>query len=93
MEKNKILDEFGVDYASIPAMFRKGSSVFRDKVKKKIFPPSALHIIQRSAHQFWSYEPQIEEEAGKTFTNVRVDYCDVIGKEFWDQHPDILVEN
>ncbi|CAA6672734.1 unnamed protein product [Spirodela intermedia] len=58
--KEPTTSEFGIDYGALPAMFRKGSCVFRDK---------------------------------ETCRRVRVDYCDIIGKEFWDQHSEILVED
>ncbi|CAA7409960.1 unnamed protein product [Spirodela intermedia] len=74
-EKNQLLREFGIDYGALPAMFRKGSCVFRDKVEEGVKLDGG------------------RKPGEETCRRVRVDYCDIIGKEFWDQHSEILVED
>ncbi|MQM07137.1 hypothetical protein Taro_039975 [Colocasia esculenta] len=75
-EKNELLfQRFGINYSMLPAMFRKGSCVFRDKVEETVKQDGSEKPIKR------------------TQRTVRVDHCDIIGEEFWNEHSDILVED
>uniref|UniRef100_A0A1D1ZGH3 tRNA(His) guanylyltransferase n=1 Tax=Anthurium amnicola TaxID=1678845 RepID=A0A1D1ZGH3_9ARAE len=73
-EKNELLfQQFGINYSMLPAMFRKGSCVFRDKVEETVKLDGSEGPIKAK--------------------KVKVDHCDIIGEEFWNEHPDILVED
>ncbi|MQM17603.1 hypothetical protein Taro_050573 [Colocasia esculenta] len=75
-EKNELLfQRFGINYSMLPAMFRKGSCVFRDKVEETVKQDGSEKPIKRIRR------------------TVRVDHCDIIGEEFWNEHSDILVED
>ncbi|KAF5175728.1 tRNA(His) guanylyltransferase [Thalictrum thalictroides] len=74
-DKNELLfQQFDINYSNLPAIFRKGSCVFRDKVEEIVKLTVNCDPVKRSKKK------------------VVVAHCDVIGDNFWKEHPWILDE-
>ncbi|XP_015272928.1 PREDICTED: probable tRNA(His) guanylyltransferase isoform X2 [Gekko japonicus] len=83
-DKNEILfSEFSINYNNEPLMYRKGTVLVWQKVnqviRKKIKIPKETE------------EKEIEVTRVKN-TPVPL-HCDIIGDQFWDQYPEILVDD
>lgn len=80
-DKNEILfSEFGMNYNSEPLLLRKGTSLIWEKRDEP--------VTKQVKH------PNEEEEKEVTTTRTRKrvcpHHCDIIGDQFWVEHPDIL---
>uniref|UniRef100_A0A0E0HHB1 tRNA(His) guanylyltransferase n=1 Tax=Oryza nivara TaxID=4536 RepID=A0A0E0HHB1_ORYNI len=74
-DKNELLSQqFQINYDDEPAIFRKGSCVYRDKVETMVKTDRCGNPIKRTR---------------LVITNANVD---IIGPEFWENHPYILRE-
>ncbi|XP_049931149.1 tRNA(His) guanylyltransferase 1-like isoform X5 [Nymphaea colorata] len=74
-EKNELLyEKFGINYNMIPAIFRKGSCIYREMVDEIVKYNEAGTPIRRPRKK------------------VVLDHCDIIGPEFWNEHPTILLD-
>ncbi|EOA26904.1 hypothetical protein CARUB_v10022993mg [Capsella rubella] len=74
-EKNELLSQqFGIEYNSLPLIFRMGSSVFR--LKERVTEEKGEVSVSGK---------QVEEEE-----EVVVDHSNIIDQCFWQQHPHIL---
>nr|CAD1819046.1 unnamed protein product [Ananas comosus var. bracteatus] len=75
-DKNELLfQQFGVNYDKLPAMFRKGSCVYRDKVKLLVKFDESRNPVRRIRKK------------------VVLGHFDIIGPNFWHEHPEILEED
>uniref|UniRef100_A0A8C7ZPB7 tRNA(His) guanylyltransferase n=1 Tax=Oryzias sinensis TaxID=183150 RepID=A0A8C7ZPB7_9TELE len=82
-DKNEILfSEFDINYNNESALHRKGTTLLWKKHEET--------VIRRMK------QPNAEEkEVPVTRSKRRVEnlYCDIIGEQFWEEHPDILEED
>ncbi|XP_078809754.1 putative tRNA(His) guanylyltransferase isoform X2 [Oryzias latipes] len=82
-DKNEILfSEFDINYNNESALHRKGTILLWKKHEET--------VIRRMK------QPNAEEkEVPVTRSKRRVEnlYCDIIGEQFWEEHPDILEED
>ncbi|XP_020095728.1 tRNA(His) guanylyltransferase 1-like isoform X2 [Ananas comosus] len=75
-DKNELLfQQFGVNYDKVPAMFRKGSCVYRDKVEEIVKFDESRNPVRRIRKK------------------VVLGHFDIIGPNFWHEHPEILEED
>ncbi|KAL7752012.1 tRNA-histidine guanylyltransferase 1-like [Sorochytrium milnesiophthora] len=98
-DKNEILfSQFGINYASLPAMFRKGSVVYWREVERTIELLTRTgsrggtlkrprETIPEEEHKDWT---PVAETVSRTLTDVAVTHCDLIGNDFWTANPGIL---
>ncbi|KAJ7651085.1 Thg1 C terminal domain-containing protein [Roridomyces roridus] len=79
-EKNEILfSRFNVNYNTLDARFRKGSTIIREEIEEQLAQESptdapAKHLRSRT----------------NPHTRTVVLHCDIIKDEFWDARPEIL---
>ncbi|CAN6455812.1 unnamed protein product [Victoria cruziana] len=74
-EKNELLfQKFGINYKKLPAIFRKGSCIYREMVDEIVKYDEAGTPIRRPHKR------------------VVLDHCDIIGPNFWKEHPSILLD-
>ncbi|XP_014054241.1 probable tRNA(His) guanylyltransferase [Salmo salar] len=81
-DKNEILfSEFDINYNKEPVVHRKGTALMWKKLEETVTKTVKL--------------PNEEEEVPVTRTRRRVSahHCDVIGDEFWEEHPNILEDH
>lgn len=93
-DKNEILfARFGINYNEEPAIFRKGSVVFRDYFRKDTKP------IRQTNESLGQAAPESHnEEAGQqsssdTFkigSRLTTEHTDIMRDEFWNKHPWLL---
>ncbi|OAY75993.1 tRNA(His) guanylyltransferase 1 [Ananas comosus] len=75
-DKNELLfQQFGANYDKLPAMFRKGSCVYRDKVEETVKFDLTGNPVKRIRKK------------------VVLGHFDIIGPNFWREHPEILEED
>ncbi|XP_053321661.1 probable tRNA(His) guanylyltransferase [Spea bombifrons] len=83
-DKNEILfSEFNINYNNEPLMYRKGSLL----VWKKVNEVSKKRI--KLPHE--TEEKEVEVSRCRTKTEVL--HCDIIGEQFWEEHPAILSDD
>ncbi|XP_051505295.1 probable tRNA(His) guanylyltransferase isoform X1 [Myxocyprinus asiaticus] len=79
-DKNEILfSEFNINYNNEPALHRKGTTLIWEKVNET----TTKHIKRPS-------EEETEVTVTWTKKTVTTHSCDIIGDQFWEEHPDIL---
>ncbi|KAF3777614.1 tRNA(His) guanylyltransferase 2 [Nymphaea thermarum] len=98
-EKNELLyQKFGINYNKIPAIFRKGSCIYREMVS---ISSSSIVLMFLAVQEHVFYSISVDEivkynEAGTPIRRPRkkvvLDHCDIIGPEFWNEHPTILLD-
>ncbi|KAL5728464.1 tRNA(His) guanylyltransferase [Ranunculus cassubicifolius] len=72
-DKNEILfQQFDINYSTLPAIFRKGSCVFKDRV---------FEIVKYTKNG---------DPVKRVRKKVIIQHCDIIEKQFWEEHPWIL---
>ncbi|WZZ49894.1 hypothetical protein YC2023_050001 [Brassica napus] len=77
-EKNELLSsQFGIEYNTLPLIFRMGSSVFRSK--------EAVAVKNGVVVSGKKPKPKPKREG-----EVVVDHCNIIERGFWEEHPHIL---
>lgn len=80
-EKNEILfTEFDINYNNEPLIHRKGTALIWEKREEAVTKRSRLP------------DKQEEEEVSvvRPRRRVHAHHCDLIGEQFWEEHPDIL---
>lgn len=88
-DKHEILfSEFGINYNNEKSMYRKGSTIIRNKQADGIAAHTINQIKQCSSvddtnpdHSRWEHN---------LFSGLVVSHEDIIGKKFWESHPDLL---
>jgi len=76
-DKNEILfSQFNTNYNNLPEIYRKGTVLIRDHdLKEKL---SDSKEARSSAQKKYEHVPPVTL------------HCDIIGKQFWEAHPEIL---
>ncbi|XP_012680926.2 probable tRNA(His) guanylyltransferase [Clupea harengus] len=79
-DKNEILfSEFNINYNAEPQLYRKGSTLIWDTAEevttKKVKPAN---------------QSEREVHVTRTRKKITTHHCDIIGSQFWEEHPDIL---
>ncbi|XP_060621538.1 probable tRNA(His) guanylyltransferase isoform X3 [Anolis sagrei] len=83
-DKNEILfSQFNINYNNEPLMYRKGTVLVWQKVN---------HIIRKKI-QIPNESEEKEIEVTRTRSTTIPLHCDIIGDQFWDQYPEILLED
>ncbi|KAM4586316.1 putative tRNA(His) guanylyltransferase isoform 1-T2 [Fundulus diaphanus] len=82
-DKNEILfSEFDINYNNESALHRKGTALIWEKrdetVKKRVKRPN---------------EEEKEVPVTRSRRMVEAYHCDIIGEQFWEEHPDILEDD
>ncbi|XP_051513620.1 probable tRNA(His) guanylyltransferase isoform X2 [Myxocyprinus asiaticus] len=79
-DKNDILfSEFNINYNNEPLMHKKGTTLIWEKVNE-----TTTRQIKRPN------EEETEVIVTRTRKTVTTHSCDIIGDQFWEEHPDIL---
>ncbi|XP_048884618.1 probable tRNA(His) guanylyltransferase [Brienomyrus brachyistius] len=79
-DKNEILfSEFNINYNNEPPLYRKGTVLIWEKVNETTVKQVRL-----------PNEDEKEVTVIRSRSKVTAHHCDVIGEQFWEQHPDIL---
>nr|XP_017214498.1 probable tRNA(His) guanylyltransferase isoform X1 [Danio rerio] len=79
-DKNEILfSEFNINYNNESSVYKKGTTLIWEKVNE-----TTTKQIKRPN------EEETEVTVTRTRKKVTSHSCDVIGDQFWDEHPDIL---
>ncbi|KAM6999973.1 putative tRNA(His) guanylyltransferase [Tautogolabrus adspersus] len=82
-DKNEILfTEFDINYNKEPALYKKGTTVFWEKVSCRQRDET---VIKRKLS-----DGETDVPVTRTRRTLRSDYADIIGDEFWREHKDIL---
>ncbi|XP_033948722.1 probable tRNA(His) guanylyltransferase isoform X1 [Pseudochaenichthys georgianus] len=82
-DKNEILfSEFNINYNTEPAVLKKGTTLIWEKRDETVTKCMKLPNAE-------------EKEVAVTRSRRRVQahHCDVIGEQFWEEHPDILEDD
>ncbi|KAI9146175.1 Thg1 C terminal domain-containing protein, partial [Paraphysoderma sedebokerense] len=92
-DKNEILfSEFGINYNTISEIYRKGTTIIRQQQlseKQATIPSKYVKPEDREkgiANADGTVTITVKKEQ-KVLTPL---YCDIIGDEFWESHPDLL---
>ncbi|KAK5897344.1 hypothetical protein CesoFtcFv8_010414 [Champsocephalus esox] len=82
-DKNEILfSEFNINYNTEPAVLKKGTTLIWEKRDETVTKCMKL--------------PNAEEKemtVTRSRRRVQAHHCDVIGEQFWEEHPDILEDD
>ncbi|XP_032367688.1 probable tRNA(His) guanylyltransferase isoform X2 [Etheostoma spectabile] len=82
-DKNEILfSEFDINYNTEPALHRKGTTLIWEKRDETVIKRKKL--------------PSGEEKdvaATRSRRRVQAHHCDIIGEQFWEEHPDVLEDD
>ncbi|KAK6299248.1 hypothetical protein J4Q44_G00307580 [Coregonus suidteri] len=87
-DKNEIMfSEFDINYNKEPLVHRKGTTLIWEKLEETVTKTVMLPNEEK--------EEEEEEEVPVTRTRRRVSahHCDVIGDQFWEEHPHILEDD
>ncbi|KAL4631264.1 putative tRNA(His) guanylyltransferase isoform X1 [Arapaima gigas] len=83
-DKNEILfSEFNINYNNEPPIYKKGTVLIWDKVNET----TTKHI--KLPHE----EHEKEVTVTRTRNIITAHHCDIIGNEFWEEHPNILEDD
>jgi len=79
-DKHELLfSRFSINYNNESEQFKKGTVLVREKVKET--------TSQEVVHEDGTIE---EKSFSRAVTKIQPQYVDIIGKEFWKNHPDII---
>ncbi|XP_024918947.1 putative tRNA(His) guanylyltransferase isoform X2 [Cynoglossus semilaevis] len=83
-DKNEILfSEFNINYNNESALHKKGTTLIWTKQNETV-----TKCIKVS-----NEEEEKEVSVIRSRRRVQAHYCDIIGEQFWDEHPDILEDD
>ncbi|XP_030068322.1 putative tRNA(His) guanylyltransferase isoform X3 [Microcaecilia unicolor] len=81
-DKNEILfSEFNINYNNEPLMYRKGTVLVWQKVNE--IATKQINLSEGSE----------DKEVKRTRSEVTLLHCDIIGQQFWKEHPEILADD
>ncbi|KAL1895576.1 tRNA-His guanylyltransferase [Ceratocystis pirilliformis] len=91
-DKNEILfSQFGINYNNEPAIFKKGSVVFRDY---ELVEPGSHDVaaeVEKAAEPTVESKTQTEKDRKKRAkARIVVEHFDIIRDDFWDRRPWLL---
>ncbi|KKF97224.1 tRNA(His) guanylyltransferase [Ceratocystis platani] len=91
-DKNEILfSQFGINYNNEPAIFKKGSVVFRDY---ELVEPGSHDVaaeVEKAAEPTVESKTQTEKDRKKRAkARIAVEHMDIIKDDFWDRRPWLL---
>lgn len=95
-DKNEILfTEFGINYNNMNPMFRKGSIIIRKfETEPNGGPKTSKPIAKQREDKSAQQEDALDKDEGtweqQIFNGLVVSHEDIIGKTFWEKHPDLL---
>jgi len=95
-DKNEILfTDFGINYNNEPEQFRKGTTLFRKKVEMPVEEPKDVELKADTTNEDTGAEERKRKrkEYGSKFkirTIIQETTCDIIGDQFWNDHPNLL---
>lgn len=104
--KNEILYQNGINYNNEPAIFRKGTVLYRDyelapalegsaDILEQVVSdteevPTRAEILSKESTQKMSKSAQDKERKSKERAGVQLENCDLINNDFWHRRPWIL---
>lgn len=82
-DKNEILfSEFNINYNNESVLHRKGTALIWEKREETV-----------CKHTKRPDEEEKEVPVTRSRRRVEAYHCDIIGEQFWEEHPDILEED
>ncbi|KAJ8014894.1 hypothetical protein DPEC_G00020520 [Dallia pectoralis] len=82
-DKNEIMfSEFDINYNNEPPIYRKGTSLIWKKMEETV-----------TKHVELPDEEEKEVLVTRTRRRVSACHCDIVGDQFWEEHPDILEDD
>ncbi|XP_072768451.1 probable tRNA(His) guanylyltransferase isoform X2 [Nerophis lumbriciformis] len=82
-DKNEILfSEFDINYNNEPAVHRKGTTLIWEKRDETVTKQKSLANDEKK-----------EVLVTRSRKSVQSYVCDIIGEQFWEQHPDVLEDD
>ncbi|KAK4227584.1 tRNA guanylyltransferase [Podospora fimiseda] len=91
-DKNEILwSKFNINYNNEPAIYKKGSVVFRDYELVQPGTHNTAAEVDQQAEQVQQSKNQAEKDKkSRAKAQVVIEHLDIIKDEFWDQRPWLL---
>jgi len=88
--KHEILfSEFGINYNSEPEVFKKGTVLIQKERPKKL--PRKAYLKEKSSNKNHVHEDSSDTDTDSSgHSNIIELNCDIIGEQFWIDHPHIL---
>ncbi|KAJ6588401.1 tRNAHis guanylyltransferase [Mycena capillaripes] len=92
-QKHEILfSRFQVNYNTLDARFRKGSTLVREEIPETSIVPADEGTTEDSAPREVASSAVRMRGRTKPRTRIVVQHCDIIKDDFWDARPEILLD-